>query len=89
MIALRIHLDDCDEDNGPLEVIPGSHELGRLTAGDIAALTGQSQPLLCLAVRGDLVALRPLLVHRSQRARRPAARRVLHLEFVPSAVLQS
>jgi ectoine hydroxylase-related dioxygenase (phytanoyl-CoA dioxygenase family) len=89
MIALRIHLDDCDEANGPLEVIAGSHTHGRLTAGDIAVLTGQCDPLLCLAVRGDIVALRPLLVHRSQRARVPAARRVLHLEFVAQAVLPS
>jgi hypothetical protein len=89
MIALRTHLDDCDEDNGPLEVLPGSHTLGRLTAADIAALTGQCDPLLCLALRGDIVALRPLLVHRSQRARLPAARRVLHLEFMAHAALQS
>src|SRR5271165_6791394 len=25
MLAIRIHLDDCKEDNGPLRVIPGSH----------------------------------------------------------------
>lgn len=89
MVALRVHLDDCDEDNGPLEVIPGSHTRGRLAAADIAVLTGEYDPLLCLAVRGDIVALRPLLVHRSQRARQPAARRVLHLEFVAQAALQS
>ena len=81
-IALRIHLDDCDEDNGPLEVIPGSHHHGRLESSAIAALHARTPPLLCLAVRGDIVAMRPLLVHRSQRARRPRARRVLHLEYV-------
>ncbi len=89
MIALRIHLDACDENNGPLEVVPGSHTLGRLTGGAIAALTAECDPLLCLAVRGDIVALRPLLVHRSQRARQPVARRVLHLEFIAHAALQS
>jgi ectoine hydroxylase-related dioxygenase (phytanoyl-CoA dioxygenase family) len=25
MIALRLHLDDCDASNGALRVIPGSH----------------------------------------------------------------
>jgi ectoine hydroxylase-related dioxygenase (phytanoyl-CoA dioxygenase family) len=80
-VALRIHLDDCDENNGPLEVIPGSHTAGRLDAQAIAVRTAATTPVLCLAVRGDIVAMRPLLIHRSQRARAPAARRVIHLEF--------
>lgn len=80
-VALRIHLDDCDESNGPLEVVPGSHVHGRLAADAIAALVATSPSRLCLAVRGDIVALRPLLLHRSQRARIPAARRVVHVEF--------
>jgi ectoine hydroxylase-related dioxygenase (phytanoyl-CoA dioxygenase family) len=84
-VALRIHLDDCDENNGPLEVIPGSHIAGRLDADAIAARTGTTAPLLCLTVRGDIVAMRPLLIHRSQRARIPAARRVIHLEYKVAA----
>ena len=80
-VALRIHLDDSNEDNGPLEVIPGSHTHGRLTADEIARLVAQTPSQLCLAARGDIVAVRPLLIHRSQRARIPAARRVIHLEY--------
>jgi ectoine hydroxylase-related dioxygenase (phytanoyl-CoA dioxygenase family) len=80
-VALRIHLDDCDENNGPLEVILGSHTAGRLDAEAIAARTAIAQSMLCLTVRGDILAMRPLLIHRSQRARAPAARRVLHLEY--------
>ena len=83
-VALRVHLDDCDEDNGPIEFIPGSHTLGRLDASAITQLAAERSPLLCLAVRGDIVAMRPLAVHRSQRARVPRARRVLHLEYTPS-----
>ena len=30
MLAVRIHLDDCGPDNGPLRCVPGSHKLGRL-----------------------------------------------------------
>ena len=87
-IALRIHLDACEENNGPLEVIPGSHTLGRLDSPAIGALLKRNSPLLCLAVRGDIIALRPLLVHRSQRARIPASRRVLHLEYAPFNLTQ-
>jgi ectoine hydroxylase-related dioxygenase (phytanoyl-CoA dioxygenase family) len=31
MLAIRIHLDDCGHDNGPLRVIPGSHRQGFLS----------------------------------------------------------
>ncbi len=84
MVAFRIHLDDCGEDNGPLDVLPGSHRHGRLDATAIADVATTTPSLLCLAVRGDIVALRPLLVHRSQRARVPAARRVIYIEFTAS-----
>jgi ectoine hydroxylase-related dioxygenase (phytanoyl-CoA dioxygenase family) len=80
-VALRIHLDDCGEDNGPLEVIPASHRQGRLDSAAIGLMAAKTPPVLCLAVRGDIVAMRPLIVHRSQRARIPRARRVLHLEY--------
>jgi ectoine hydroxylase-related dioxygenase (phytanoyl-CoA dioxygenase family) len=82
-IALRVHLDECDEANGPLEVIPGSHTQGRLTANAIAASVAATSPLLCLANRGDILAMRPLLIHRSQRAHKLAARRIIHIEYQP------
>ena len=30
MLTLRLHLDDCEESNGVLRVIPGSHRQGKL-----------------------------------------------------------
>ena len=32
MLAVRLHLDDADEENGALRVLVGSHRLGRLSA---------------------------------------------------------
>lgn len=87
-VALRIHLDDCDEDNGPLEVIAGSHVHGRLAAEATARIAARKRTSLCLAVRGDIVAMRPLLLHRSQRAKTPRARRVIHIEYTRCDVLQ-
>jgi Phytanoyl-CoA dioxygenase (PhyH) len=81
MVTLRVHLDDCDEDNGPLETLLGSHRRGRLAAREIAALAEDLPRRLCLTAAGDVLALRPLTVHRSQRARLPRRRRVLHLEY--------
>jgi ectoine hydroxylase-related dioxygenase (phytanoyl-CoA dioxygenase family) len=36
MLTVRLHLDDCDATNGPLQVIPGSHNAGRLDARQIS-----------------------------------------------------
>ena len=84
MLTLRVHLDPCGEDDGPLEVVLGSHGLGRLDKAAIAAVAQQGRQQLCLAARGDILAMRPLIVHRSQRARIPTRRRVLHLEYAAS-----
>ncbi|HEV3120848.1 MAG TPA: hypothetical protein VGY53_03045, partial [Isosphaeraceae bacterium] len=35
----------------------------------------------CLAERGDVLVMRPLLLHASSTAERPRQRRALHLEF--------
>jgi ectoine hydroxylase-related dioxygenase (phytanoyl-CoA dioxygenase family) len=32
MLAIRLHFDESDYDNGPLRVIPGTHRHGRLSA---------------------------------------------------------
>lgn len=77
MLTLRIHLDDVTDENGPLEVIPGSHRSGkRLMPDDGLAAR-------ILAHRGDVLAMRPLLAHRSGKSHPQSAchRRVLHLEF--------
>lgn len=84
IVALRIHLDDCGADNGPLEVLPRTHLAGRLEAGAISALVAATEPIVCLAGRGDVIAMRPLLLHRSQRAKVARARRVIHIEYSPN-----
>lgn len=38
MVTLRFHLDDADETNGALKVIPKSHTKGRLSAAEIKSL---------------------------------------------------
>ncbi len=81
MVTLRVHIDDCTEADGPLEVVRGSHAAGRLEKAAIDRVVAAGAASLCLAARGDILAMRPLTVHRSQRAALPARRRVLHLEF--------
>ncbi len=69
MMTLRVHLDEVDEDNGPLRVKRGSH-----VADDGAEYT-------CLANAGDVLVFSPLVLHASSSALRPRRRRVLQLEF--------
>lgn len=81
MLAVRLHLDGCDENNGPLRVAPGSHRRGIIPCAqidDIVALDGER---VCLAEEGDMLLMRPLLLHASSSAREPRHRRVLHVVY--------
>lgn len=89
MISLRLHLDDCSADNGPLRVLPGSHRLGRIPAARIAPLRTEIAERACIAARGAVLALKPLLLHASSPAKAPAHRRVIHLEYAPNDLLPS
>ena len=81
MLAVRVHLDDCGAENGPVRVIPGSHRAGRLSPAAVDAWRAGAEPVDCLAERGAILAFRPLILHASSPAAAPAHRRVVHLEF--------
>jgi ectoine hydroxylase-related dioxygenase (phytanoyl-CoA dioxygenase family) len=80
MLAIRIHLDDCGEANGPLRVISGSHRDGFLSDAEIQNRSKESA-VDCAAFRGDAILMRPLILHSSPPAVKPSNRRVVHLEF--------
>ena len=81
VLALRIHLDDSSADNGPLRVLPRSHTLGVLTDESIHDLAVRITPVDCIAAKGGVVVMRPLLVHSSSKSRTESPRRVLHIEY--------
>ncbi|MCX6856868.1 MAG: phytanoyl-CoA dioxygenase family protein [Verrucomicrobia bacterium] len=81
MITLRLHLDDTDESNGALRVLPSSHIHGRLAAADIARLRETTPEVTCRASRGDALLMRPLLLHASGRSTSEGHRRILHIEY--------
>ena len=81
MIALRLHLDDCDASNGALRVIPGSHKSGRLNPDQIAAARASSAEVVCEASAGDVLLMRPLLLHASSKSVSDRRRRILHIEY--------
>ena len=81
MLTTRLHLDDCDETNGALRVLPGSHRLGRLSAERIQQLRASHRDHLCHLTAGDALLMRPLLLHASSRSQGNRHRRVLHIEY--------
>lgn len=81
--TVRIHLDDCDETNGTLKVLPGSHKQGVLPNVDIQA-QDKTEAITCNVPKGGLLVMRPLLVHASAKSTSPANRRVIHLELTQS-----
>ena len=81
MLAVRIHLDDCDQSNGPVRVLPGSHRSGKLSAEEIAGWKQREAAVDCIVPRGGMLVFRPLLLHASSQASDPRHRRVVHFEF--------
>ena len=81
MLTVRIHLDDTDESNGALRILPGSHQFGRLSADRIRDLCRNGNETVCAAAAGDALLMRPLLLHSSSRSTTPRHRRILHIEY--------
>ncbi len=77
--TIRIHLDDTNEKNGALKVIPGSHLRGvqRPELLDLQATPEVS----CPVKKGGIMIMRPLLLHASSRSTGGSNRRVVHIEF--------
>ncbi len=83
MLTLRFHLDDMTPENGPLEVLPGSHQTGK----NFKIETFDPLQIHCQA--GDVLAMSSLLVHCSGSSDPETTlhRRILHLEFAARKTL--
>ncbi|HEX7651908.1 MAG TPA: phytanoyl-CoA dioxygenase family protein, partial [Verrucomicrobiae bacterium] len=81
MVTLRLHLDDCPESNGPLQILPGSHRQGILSNEEVSHWKTSVGPVICAAVAGDVLVMRPLVLHASSPSQNAKHRRVLHVEY--------
>lgn len=77
--TIRIHLDDTDEHNGALRVVPGSHSKGIYRPETIDWST--EKEVSCNVRKGGIMIMRPLLLHASSRTTNNHKRRVIHIEF--------
>lgn len=77
--TIRIHLDDTDENNGALKVVPKSHSKGiyRPEAIDWSIETEN----ICNVEKGGIMLMKPLTLHGSNRTTNGKKRRVIHIEF--------
>ncbi|MGV3588785.1 MAG: WYL domain-containing protein [Adhaeribacter sp.] len=78
--TVRIHLDDTDEKNGALKVIPKSH-FNILSAEEIAALRETTESKCCKVAKGGVHLMKPLTLHASAKTQNDKHRRIIHLEF--------
>lgn len=84
VLALRLHLDDSNSQNGPLRVLPATHRLGVLTDERVRELASHIRPIECAVPASGVLAMRPLVVHASSKSQTSAPRRVLHFEYAAS-----
>jgi ectoine hydroxylase-related dioxygenase (phytanoyl-CoA dioxygenase family) len=79
IFTVRIHLDDTDENNGALKVVPGSHseKVYRPETIDWSVETETT----CNVKAGGIMIMKPLLLHSSGRTINNNRRRVIHIEL--------
>lgn len=77
--TIRIHLDDTDENNGALKVIPRSHAKGIYRPETIDWSTETEE--ICNVEKGGIMIMKPLILHGSNRTTDGRRRRVIHIEF--------
>lgn len=81
MATLRLHLDDCDDDNAPLTVAIGSHRLGLVPVTEVADVAVRHPQFTCHAEAGDVWAYSTPILHTSARSLSDRRRRVLQIDY--------
>lgn len=84
LIAARLHIDDCREEDGALRVVPGSHLRGRLKNTEALVMRDEIGEQVCPVSKGGMLVMRPLLLHASSKSTGSSRRRVLHFVFGPA-----
>jgi ectoine hydroxylase-related dioxygenase (phytanoyl-CoA dioxygenase family) len=79
VVTVRIHLDDTDENNGALKVVPKSHTKGICRPETIDWAI--EREVSCNVSKSGIMLMKPLLLHSSGRTSNNRQRRVIHIEF--------
>lgn len=76
IFTVRIHLDETNENNGALKVLPKSHLNGVCSERNL-----EIEETFCNVNLGGIMIMKPLLFHSSERTTNKKNRRVIHIEF--------
>lgn len=79
IITIRIHLDDTDENNGALKVIPKSH-LKKIYRPEMIDWKNEIEET-CPVRKAAVMIMKPLILHSSNRTTNNKKRRVIHIEL--------
>lgn len=85
--TVRIHLDETNENNGALKIIPKSHLKGICRPETID--WKKESEAICSVPKGGIMIMSPLLLHASSRTTNNQQRRVIHIEFSNSKLPES
>lgn len=77
--TIRIHLDETNEENGALKIVPKSH-LKNIYRPETINWTVEEE-VSCNVPQGGIMIMKPLLLHSSGRTTNSNNRRVIHIEF--------
>jgi len=81
VLAVRLHLDNSNSQNGPLRILPGTHKAGVLTDNEIHKLAENGGAVECPVPLSGAILMRPLVIHASSKSVSDDPRRVLHIEY--------
>lgn len=77
--TIRIHLDDTNDLNGALKIIPKSH-IKQIYRPETINWENETE-ITCTVPRGGVMLMKPLLLHSSSRTLNINRRRVIHIEL--------
>jgi hypothetical protein len=86
MRFVRVHLDDCNAENGAMEIALGSERTGGVPESAAAETAAGFPSELCTAERGDIQILPMLVLHRSRPSQSATPRRALRLDFASQSL---
>ena len=82
LVALRVDFDDARSESVGIAIVDGSHARGRIADAEIRKIPLDSfRQYDCSS--GDVLLMKALVVHRSDRSALAVRRRVLHVLYAP------
>jgi ectoine hydroxylase-related dioxygenase (phytanoyl-CoA dioxygenase family) len=87
-LFVRIHFDDCDSQNGGLQIIPQSHKHGVVRDKELFKTLSEQQSISCDVARGGVMFMKNLLFHKSPPSISNRHRRMLQINY-SAAVLHN